>query len=215
MRLLMLVVLVGCLAIAPQTARAFVFTPGDADLQDLPHEKYFKWGINFTLPEDHVVTYAAVVFHDIYNWTNEDNDRLWLHLLDNTSRGVSWGTDNEASGTWFAAPRYTQNQILLNEFANLPEGSGQAQDITYEFDAFERATIEGYAADGRIGLGLDPDCHFYNTGVQLQIETGVAPPVPEPTTIALFGFGLVGLAGLMRNRFRRGDPEGRGSKIGA
>jgi hypothetical protein len=188
------------------TSYAYTFTPSDADLQDLPHDKYFIWGINWAVPQDEAVTAASVVFHDIYNWAVEPNDRLWLHLLQQAPAGITSGYDNEAAGTWFAPPRYTREQILLNEFKNLPEGYNHRADVTYDFDAFELAALNSYALAGNnFGLGFDPDCHYYNNKIELKVTTGmVRPPVPEPGTFALVGLGLVGvLGGVGRKRITR------------
>ena len=47
-------------------------------------------------------------------------------------------------------------------------------------------TLADYAADGRFALSFDPDCHFYNRGVELEIVTGL---IPEPATFLLMSAG--------------------------
>jgi len=56
--------------------------------------------------------------------------------------------------------------------------------------------LNSFAADGLFGLAFDPDCHYWNDGVQLTINA----EVPEPATLLLFGLGTLGLAAYRRRR---------------
>jgi len=62
--------------------------------------------------------------------------------------------------------------------------------------------FKSYLQDGFIGIGFDPDCHYYNDGIKLEVttrkETG---GTPGPAAVLPFAFGLA--ANLKRRRASR------------
>jgi hypothetical protein len=171
------------------SATIYSFQPTPANLNDLDHHEYYSWGINWNIPSGEVITGASLFFDNIANWDNNPND-LWVHLLDSPATGVVAQWDGQGGGDNFAG-----QGILLNHWQNLPN---TFQDITYIFDSSEVGFLNSFAADGIWGTGYDPDCHYFNDGVTLSVETS---PVPEPATMILFGTGLVGIGGFGRKKF--------------
>jgi len=169
-------------------AATYTFQPTPADLDDLDHSSYYTWGIDWDIPAGEIIVSASLSFDDIRNWNKKSND-LWVHLLDSANTGVTEYWDGEGGGDNFSG-----QGILLHHWQDLP---ASAQDITYDFDPFEIATLNTYVTDGNFGLGFDPDCHYYNNGITLNIETA---PVPIPTTILLLGSGLLGFGLLSRRK---------------
>jgi len=156
------------------------------DLWDLDHDYYYAWKITpseLNLSSDEIITGASLFFDNIQNWDSQPNS-LHISLLvgdDLSFTGeVFTGVDNSSSGdnvlNDFAG-------ISLVTFENLPNWP---QDLTYDFTEGDIAILNVFAEDGVFGVGFDPDCHFWNDGISLTIET-----IPEPTTCLLLGLGAL------------------------
>ena len=189
MQRIVLAASISALMVICSVARADVFTlsPSVPDLDDLDHYKYYTWGVSTPWPtgEQEAVS-ATLSFNDIYNWTTESNV-LYIHLLDSASDGINSGYDNPGDGDYFDG-----QGIVLVVYQDL---SSAPQDLIYQFTQDQIATLNTYAADGSFGLGIDPDCHYYNSSVQLHLTT-----IPEPCTVGLLAVGAIAL--LFRRRAR-------------
>ena len=164
------------------------FTPPDADMDDLDHYSIYMWGIDVDLAEGEFISAAELTFDNIRNWDNNPND-LFIHQLDWAELGVTEIRDHQGGGDYFAN-EYTGDYSPLTHYQNLPN---TPQDITYTYSSADLAILSGYLADGRVGLGMDPDCHFYNDGVQLSLTV-----VPEPASMVLLAVGGLALVVLKR-----------------
>lgn len=167
--------------------------PTPADLYDLDHYSAYKWNIRTPSLLGQTITGATLSFDNIRDWTTEQNV-LYVQLMNSGSWDnniVTTFSDNQASGNYFAQNSYFGGSLLA-QYNNLP---ATAQDLTYTFTSAQLAILSTYINDdasGFFALGFDPDCHFFNDGIKLTITTADAPPpVPEPSTLALFGLGAV------------------------
>ncbi len=175
----------------------FTFVPSDADLGDLAHEYAYIWGVtrnNSWIPEGEEIISATLTLTGISNWDNNTN-HLYIHLLDETTYGLTTKSDNPSdranNGDYFTTV-YTGEETALVTYDNL---TTRAVTLTYTFTADELAALNDYASAGTFGLGFDPDCHYYNSGVKLVITTAPSKVVvPEPATISLLGLGVAGMA---------------------
>ena len=164
------------------------------DLWDLDHSNYYAWKITpsqLNLSSDEIIIGASLILDNIANWDSLPNS-LYISLLagdDLSFAGeVFTGTDNEVYGDDVLA---NFAGLPLVTFQNLPNSP---QDLTYNFTAGDIAILNVFAEDGVFGIGFDPDCHFWNDGIALTIQT-----IPEPTTCLLLGIGAL----LARTRKRR------------
>lgn len=173
-------------------ATSYTFQPSPADLNDLDHYRYYKWGVNASqikaeLEAGAQITSATLTINDIKDWRNEP-DNLWIHLLDYARLGVSSGWDHQGNGDQFNG----QGPLIANY--QYPDVYPQTFTLNYELGSLglldELTTF--ILNDGRVGLGFDPDCHYFNNGVSFNVKT--ASQVPEGGLTAwLLGMALMGV----------------------
>ncbi len=164
------------------------------DLWDLDYSQYYAWKITpsqLNLSSNEIIVGASLFFDNIENWNSQPNS-LYISLLSGDDLSfageVFTGTDNESYGDDVLA-NFTG--LPLVTFQDLPDGP---QDLTYNFTVEDLAMLGAFAEDGVFGVGFDPDCHYWNDGITLTIQT-----IPEPATLLLLGLG-VALAGIGRRR---------------
>jgi hypothetical protein len=191
-------------------ASVTTFTPTDADLADLPHASWFTWGINYTPVAGETITGAVLTYHNIYDWRVEQ-DRLATHLLDNPVSGS--GTDVDGGSDYFVTT-YQGTQVLVGNWNDPNGGRPRNFDLVYDFGAMDIQngthlldTLNAYAltttkGKANFGFGIDPDCHYYNSGITFVITTISNTPniVPAPGAVLLGGIGVTLVGWLRRKR---------------
>jgi len=190
----------------------------DPDLDDLDHHYYYTWGFTDqdmidSLGSYTVITDITIEFENIRNWSEEES-RLFVWLLDGIEEGISKNRDDGGNieygaelyddfldsdnrhdpitGQWLITYETPDN---YTELPDIPYGYSNGATITYSFNQDQIDLFSDYLAGDTIGLGFDPDCHYYNDGISLKVT------VPEPANMLLFGTGLIGLAGIGRRKF--------------
>ncbi len=167
-------------------AGLYEFQPYPADLYDLDHYKSYTWGIDFTVPPGEQIVEAFLMFNNIYDWTVEEGDHLYIHLLDNPQSGVWVHHDGQGGGDQFSG-----QGVLVDDWSDPAGGSSSASPLVYQFstvpgsqsgttllDDLRAYAMTTEAGKANFGFGIDPDCHYYNCGIKLVIETAAYPCGP-------------------------------------
>lgn len=177
-------------------AGTYTFQPTPKDLYDLDHYYNYQWGVGWQLPTGETVTNATLTIKNINNWTLEKNNNwLYMHLIDDVQTGVKSNYDNQGGGDQFAL-----SGPLIGVYT---DNDTQKHTISYNFSDLGLVPyLNTYAADGKWGLGFDPDCHYFNDCITLTVCTTSTPPppVPEPMTMVMSFMGLSSLGVIRRLR---------------
>lgn len=178
-----LALLGGLTVVGAAQAGTYTFKPTPEDLDDLDHYDYVSWGINFTVPTNEVITEATLTIKNIYDWEAEAGDILYINLLNQPELGVKKFPDDQGGGNAWA-----NAGPLVGTWTDPAGGSPTGFDLVFKMSEVGLLnTFKNFVADGRVGFGFDPDCHYYNDGVKLVVNTAA---VPEPATLAGLGIGI-------------------------
>jgi hypothetical protein len=165
-RVIAVTVLVAVLFAAQAFALERTYYPAPSDLDDMPHNKYYTWGIDISEFAGLNVYEVVLRIVSISNWDDNTN-HLFIHLLDDAPLGVtSFGDTNDDFIDAFAG----QGPLVADyQDAN---GKDVHETLIYEFSKIDALidSVNVFRANNVIVIAFDPDCHYYNCGIELTVK---------------------------------------------
>lgn len=169
-----------------------VYKPLDKDIFDLDHYYAFEWGIDLGFStSDTPIVEAYLEFDNISNWWYESYDILYVDLLEGDEVGLMAYRDRQAAGDYFDGQGFSL-------FTWSDDTDRVPSDEVFALSSIPGAieALNLYGMDGIVAVTIDPDCHYWNDGVQFRIVTAA---VPAPGAIMLGSVGLL-FVGWLRTR---------------
>jgi len=193
---------IGLAMVGHAAATTYTFQPNPTDLWDLDHSRYYSWGFAWDVPSGVTITSATLEIVHINNTQEpEYGDHLYIHLIDDPTIGTySYWDGNSYSDNWASAGPLV---------ANYSDSGTSYVDLSYDLGSLGLLDdFTAYLADGTVGFGFDPDCHYTNSYVKLSVEVTPTPTpvndvVPEPMTMATLVPAVIGLGAYLRRRLGR------------
>ena len=188
------------------------------DLGDLDHYSCYVWQVDYELAENEVIVGASLSISQINNWDyRETDDILNMRLLSQADAAAAKSDiplDIVATGSGQVVMRGEDNRAVGDAFASYgialtsyTDTTRSPEDFLYNFNATQVEKLNELVTydpveDMGFALSFDPDCHYWNDGITLNIETAIrppSPPVPVPGAFLLTALGA-GLVGHVRRR---------------